>query len=305
MPTCIETPGAVLAMDSLFFGDKNPDGTADSNAWKQYGFNVDGLTSTEASVDVCKPNSGGSPAKAYPDGNSGIDNSFGKNVVPVFLNVDKEFTTNASQDIKDGKFTIMFRMDKLDPAADVPPFLTKLYIGADLGAAPAFDGSDCWPVIQSSLTDVKDIDTAKIALDGSAVTGNQWSSGAPTTIVLTVPVAGGALNLTIHKARITMDLDADHKGAINGHIGGVLDTEDFVLQIKKVAGTVNPVLCSGAIIDSIVTQIRQASDIMKDGKQDPGATCDGISIGLGFQAKAIVLGGVAPASPPEEDPCAM
>ena len=44
---------------------------------------------------------------------------------------------------------------------------------------------------------------------------------------------------------------------------------------------------------------------MKDGTNgDPNKTCDGISIGLGFEASAALIGGVAPPAPPVVDPCA-
>jgi hypothetical protein len=42
---------------------------------------------------------------------------------------------------------------------------------------------------------------------------------------------------------------------------------------------------------------------MKDGTQDPAAFCNGISIGLGFEMKAVQLGGALNAQPPEPDPC--
>jgi hypothetical protein len=43
---------------------------------------------------------------------------------------------------------------------------------------------------------------------------------------------------------------------------------------------------------------------MKDGTQDPTATCDGISIGIGFDASVVQLGAIADPAPPATDPCA-
>ena len=40
----------------------------------------------------------------------------------------------------------------------------------------------------------------------------------------------------------------------------------------------------------IIEQVKRASDIMVDGTQDPTKTCDGISVGLGFEAQAGALG---------------
>lgn len=62
-------------------------------------------------------------------------------------------------------------------------------------------------------------------------------------------------------------------------------------------------LCSGSTVEAIKESVRQASDIMKDGTQDPNVECDGISVGLGFEATRIVVGSVAPAPQPTPDPC--
>ncbi|HEY2365979.1 MAG TPA: hypothetical protein VGH87_06315, partial [Polyangiaceae bacterium] len=56
--------------------------------------------------------------------------------------------------------------------------------------------------------------------------------------------------------------------------------------LKSVAGRISQSLC-GSAFDGIAQQITQASDIKKDGSNAPGATCDGISIGLGFVGKKI------------------
>jgi len=42
---------------------------------------------------------------------------------------------------------------------------------------------------------------------------------------------------------------------------------------------------------------------MKDGTQDPSAVCDGISVGLGFEMKAVKLGKVLDKRPEGGNPC--
>ena len=64
-----------------------------------------------------------------------------------------------------------------------------------------------------------------------------------------------------------------------------------------------PNYCGSAPLEALLDQIRAASDIMKDGTQDPNMPCDGISIGVGFTAKRVQLGGEAPAPEPPADPC--
>ncbi len=82
----------------------------------------------------------------------------------------------------------------------------------------------------------------------------------------------------------------------------MLDTEKFIDQLKQVAGSFDPSLCSGPTFDSIAQQIRSASDIMVDGTQDPAQTCNAISIGVGFEAKAARIGAVARKSRPRRIP---
>jgi hypothetical protein len=50
-------------------------------------------------------------------------------------------------------------------------------------------------------------------------------------------------------------------------------------------------------------QIREASDMMQDGTQDPAKECDGISIGLGFEMTRVVIGTASPPVAPPPDPC--
>jgi hypothetical protein len=78
-------------------------------------------------------------------------------------------------------------------------------------------------------------------------------------------------------------------------IGGVLNTQEFVAQVLKVAYLLD--LCTNSILPTLVQEIEQASDILSDGTQDPTQTCDAISIGLGFDMASAQIGDVGPAAP--------
>jgi hypothetical protein len=142
-----------------------------------------------------------------------------------------------------------------------------------------------------------------VQFPSSYVVGNTWVSGSKGDLTLSLSVAGFTLNLTIGNAVITAELDATHKTAKNGTIAGILGTDTLTSELKKVAGAFDPSLCSGPTIDSIVSQIEQASDIGADGSQDPTKPCTGISIGLGFDAAVVQLGDIAPKSDPMPSPC--
>lgn len=300
----VKTEGVVLAVNKLLIGDTNPDGSPNTaNGWKQYGFNVDGLVSTAMSVDLCKPKQGANPSNVYPDGDNGNDNSFGKNVLPIFLAMAPNFSGIVNQAIASGDATIIAHLDGLGPGSDMPSLVSRIYNGADLGDSPKLDGTDCWPVTEESLTDPALIESAKATYSASSVAGNVWSSGGNATFELFLPIFGFSVKLTIYEARFAMTLDPDHGGATAGQIGGVLDTEEFVTEMMKAFASFDSSLCGSATADAIANQIRQASDILKDGTQDPAQECNAISIGLGFTMEQIGLGGIAPGAPPFADPC--
>jgi hypothetical protein len=298
---CVATDGIVLAVSQLFLGDTDFNGVTSATAWRQLGFDIDGKVSTASSTDLCQPNAGGNPSSVHPDGDAGIDNAWGKNVLPLFLALTPDYSTQVNDLIDAGEFTMMLAFIGLAAEADKPAFTTRLYNGAPLGHPAAFDGSECWPVVRELLDDPADIESSKTVFPASTLQGNAWSSGGVGTV--TLELGGFPMRLRIHQARMTTMLDPNHQGATLGQLGGVIDTEEFIVEVKKAAGAFDPSLCEGGTIESIADQFRQASDILKDGTQDPLQTCDGISIGIGFEMESAQLGGVAQPAPPVDDPC--
>lgn len=293
------------AISKLFLGGTNRDGTSNkSTGWKQYGFNLDSKVSTEGSKDVCKPRPGAVPKNVLPDGNNGIDNSFGHNVLPLILAAASDAETSINDSIKEGSFTIMIDVEHLGADKDYNPLTARLYGGASLGAPAKFDGTDVWPLIPELLNDPTDPKSSKVKFDKSYLVENTWVSGSQAPINLALSVSGFTVNLTIGSAIVAFKLSPDHKTATEGTIAGVLETDVLTEELKKVVAGFDSTFCDdNATVDSILTQIRQASDIMKDGSQNPAVECDGISIGLGFNLAQVKLGPVG--TPAEQkDPCA-
>jgi hypothetical protein len=302
-----DAPGdTIFAISKLYLGDTDPDGTTDhANGWKNYGYDLDGDISTPTSTTLCKPLDSATPANVYPDGNDGIDNSFGKLILPILFGISSTVVSSFNTAITDGKFTMMLDMHQLGSGANYNPLVTDLFAGGDMGAAPKFDGSDLWPVRPEFLVNPTDITSgSKYSFPTSYVTGNTWVSGPKSTVVLDLPISLLAPSLTIHDAVISVQLDPTHKHGSKGVIAGVLITEELTAQIKTNAGSFDSGLCSGTTLDMIILQITQASDILHDGTQDPSKPCDAISIGLGFDAEIVKLGPIAPAQtyPPNQCP---
>jgi len=300
----------VFAIKKLYLGDTDRDGKPDkTQGWKHLGFNLDkkitNCTGTACNqiADQCKPAAGGSPAFVYPDGDDGIDNSFGANILPIILGIQSDASKTINDAIAGGKFTIMIDVKKLGSKSEYNPLGAALYAGGDMMATPKFDGSDKWPLLPQLLNGRNPADP-KVSFSQSYVVDNTWVSGEAAPVTLQLSVAGFALQLDIKQAIIAFEMASDHKSAKNGTVAGVLNTEQLVTELKQVAGSFDMSLCSGGTIDSIVNQIRQASDIMANGTSGTSSqTCDGISIGLGFDAGLVQLGDVLPDSMGSGNPC--
>lgn len=307
MPTADGTSATTLAVRKLFLGDTDREGTPSAGAWKDLGFNLDGILSTKSGSNHCAPVKGANPANVKTDGNGGIDNSFGANLMPIITSVAADASTGINTSLENGEFTIIVHMANLGTAATQAGIDSKLYAGAPLMAPPAWDGTDVWPVTFEFLTG-GNIDTPKVAFPTSYMVDGTWVSGSKGDLPLTVALQGIELKLLIRNALVAMDVTGTGATAtaVNGTIAGVLKTDELVQSLREVAGTLDVSLCEGSTFESIAQQIRAASDIMQDGSNgDASQTCDGISVGLGFSADAIVLGDVADPVPPGVDPCAM
>lgn len=293
-PACPPNEGIVLSVSELYFGEGN------SGEWKKFGWNLDDKVSTGLSKDLCQPAEMGTANTAYPDGEDGIDNSFGKNLLPTILSLYPTWVSDINAGIDNGRFTAIVRMMCVtEPEGDVPSFTTKLLGGTTLGTPPKFDGTDVWPIEPGLLSDPKDPESSTILFEGSSLTGDTYDAGKKVVFIISVPVRTAtestSIKLTLYSARIKMKMGPDRKSSTEGMIGGVLNTEEFVAELKKVGYLMG--LCGQPLFDNLMLQVRQASDIMTDGTQDPTKTCDGISMGLGFDMSEAVIGDVGPANP--------
>jgi hypothetical protein len=194
--------------------------------------------------------------------------------------------------------TALFDLECLPATGDVDTLSTRFYDTTPFGAPPAWDGTDAFPVAPELLTVPTDPTTAALAFPASSVLADTFDSGTPVTLRITNRIQGNStsaqLDLVINAAHVRMTFAADHATATGGMIGGVIKTEDLVAEMKKFGALVG--VC-GPLFDNLITSIRQASDILVDGTQDPTKTCDGISIGLGFDAVAANVGSVGPTEP--------
>lgn len=291
--TCDPGVGTTFALTMLNFGEGM------SGEWKSIGQNIDGLVSDETSTDVCQPNSGATPDFAYPDGDNGIDNSFGRSLVPLILTLVPSWGVSVNQYLDTGYFNAMVKIYCLPPTGNAV-LLSKVFAGTDLGMTPLYDGTDKWPVAPEILSDPMDPESSTLIFENSTVNGSTYDSGKQETFVLVIPIdfSGDTtlLKLTLHSAQLVMTLSDDRKSATGGVLSGVLNTEEVIDQMRKVGYIAG--VCNDASFQGALDYIRRSSDIMADGTQDPTMTCDGISFGVAFDMSEVQIGDVGPASPP-------
>lgn len=292
-----DTPARTFALNQLFLGETGRNGAPLKDAWKDYGYNIDGLTTTKDSKDVCQRQSGADSAK-QEDGKEGIDNAFGRTVLGFILGLVPTPTKTINDSITGGSFTILLDIKGLtDDAKQTNTGLSgRLLVGGNYGEGkkPTFSPTDDWPYRANPI----------VPIQGAYINNGTFVNGAGgATVELSLFIQGVQLSLVINRAAITFEHQPPND-ITNGTISGVINTEALVTGIEKVAGRISTQLCGGSTLDTIKQTIRQASDIRDDGTNATGIACNAISIGLGFTGKRIgEPKTVATDAVPPKDPC--
>jgi len=311
------------ALHKLFLGDTDRNGVTSSTAWESFGYNLDGKITTAASTDVCTLVAG-STRSAQTDGNGGIDNSFGENIMPIILSLDATASQTLNTDINAGSFTVMTYVVGFDDSAGNTTSATgltgALLAGAkfnpDGGAGPAWNTSPVWPVLPGLLngctstggcpSGTNPITASEVQFPNAFQANGTFVNGSPSPITLSLSIGGQTLSLDIASAVISFQPDAP--GSVtNGIIAGVLNTQDLLNGLQSVAGNISQSLCGGTAFASIASEIQQTSDIILTGttvSNTAGTTCNAISIGLGFSSTEIAAPSViAPGAPAAPNAC--
>jgi hypothetical protein len=312
--------GHNYALHQLFLGDTDRQGVTNADAWKSFGQNVDGKITVASSTDVCTLVAGSSK-QVQVDGNGGIDNSWGANIIPIIGTLDSTASQNVNLSLQSGAWTQLTYVVGFDDSAGNTTSAVGL-TGIELagavypGGSPAWDLTTNWPVTPGDIngctstggcpTGTDPIANAQVQFRAAFQAMGTFTSGMPALISLPINVGGQPLILNIQSAGLTFQPQAP--GSVtNGVIFGVLATQDLINGLQQVAGNISTSLCNGSAFQSIATQIEQTSDIVLSGStvsNTPGTTCNAISIGLGFNATEIAPPTtIAAPVPPPRNPC--
>lgn len=279
------TEGWTVAVERLFLGETDRSGVANKDAWKAYGRNVDGVVSTKDSVGLCQRVAGASSSN-QADGNNGIDNAFGKVIIPFIAPFLASPSKTASAAIAAGARTAVFMVDKSTSSVTNVGFS---HLEASSSPNKTRSLAEPWTVNGGAIA------MWQVGPSGDTVRSRSLVRGP---VVISIPFGDQSLVLPINVPEIEASKDWS-----SGTLSGVVPTEAFIAAFERVAGAISAQLCGGSTIDSIRQTIRQASDILADGTQDPNQPCNGLSIGIGFEAAPVVVAGIANAPAPTPDPC--
>jgi hypothetical protein len=328
------------AIHTLYMGDTDRTGVANASAWMAYGYNLDDRVTTKASTDVCTLAAGASKT-TQTDGNGGIDNSFGENILPIFITTaGSDFSQEINNALDEGHLTYTFYVNGFDDSAGNTTSAIGLtgiflaggnYADENNGAAPAWDTTTRWPILPTLMNGcspttgcgagcvygsaagacpVNPVTAATVRFPSAYQAGGTFVNSASPSVGLPLSL-GAFLPLDVRAAIVTFQPKAP--GSVtNGTIAGVLVTTELVTALQAMAGNISTSLCSGSAFQSIAQQIEQASDIVVDLTSGAvsnfaGTGCNAISIGLGFEGTEIAAptpSSIEAAVPAAPNPCA-
>jgi hypothetical protein len=281
--------------------------TESTSAWKEYGFDLDGRTTTAADSATSKNSCIRDPMSmsgVLADGNGGIDNNFGAQVMPLIKAVRADAEDYTNQGIQSGSWTLLLRLDNVggDDNASVPG---TLYVGHSFasGGVPKFDSTDEWTVAAESLTDGADLAKARVRFPGGYMAGGVWVSGdfGKTTVPVPLVMFGVFTIFPLEHGTLTVRVADGSMGTIAGGTA----TKDLLEAFDPVVRSFG--ICPGTTTyDFMQTTVKRSADLVSKAPalQDTTMPCDAISSGLGFTMRPTgVPTKVAPVPPAPADSC--
>jgi len=293
-----------FAVQTIHLGEADRQGVKNKDGWKSYGENIDGLVTSMTNTTspdlalVCK-RAAGAPSTVHDDGTDGIDNTWGKEMMKLLDPFTPVPSKNQSDQIAQGGMTALVTINGYKQGVNATGLSGSVTFSVPTTVpAPKWDGADVRKVDERWTKS----GTPVITFTNGTMTDGKFDSGVATVDVPFQLTFGDGVSVPMKHLRVRMTISGDGIHATEGIFSGFVVTEDMVTAIKKYAGYVSTDLCSGSTVESIAQSVRQSSDLVKTGTQDPAVDCDAISVGLGFEATRVVLGGIAPSAQPV-DPC--
>jgi hypothetical protein len=294
---------AVYEISYFRLGVTTRDGEESTDAWKQFGFDLDGICTTEAQSETSEGTCIRDPKSkinVLADGDDCIDNNFGSQLVPLVKILGGDIEKNLVDGIKKGGATLALQLRDLSPVGADDSVPGALFAAKSATGAAAFDGTDVMDVDESSVAD-KDLSRPIAVLEGRVelVAGKRvWKGKAATMALPVVFLAGATGAIPVRDVRLEFDLES-RRGSVGGYslVTDITTIVNAILAKNKI--------CPGNIIyESTQANVAQAADMPELLPHDTTKGCASISLGLGFELSPATLGKVYPTPAPPANPCA-
>jgi hypothetical protein len=317
-------PPIYLAVQSTRLGSLGEDGKLNNEAWRDIGFDLDGVcTGVEScpgddTPPSCKP----TVPQISTDGHDCRDNTFGRLEYAAALIPELAKTYGLSDDAFNcalcvGDYNYLFRISDYNGEPNDDQVRVDLYPSPGLERPlpwdctqatwkdhPCFTPDEKFQVTPESMVDPKpgpDLGNAKVfdpnafVRDGYIVVHFPdetlvWFPGYKALVV--------AYPLLMQKGVLAGKLTHDVDGVwriTDGTIGGRVRAGDMVKSFRQLG------LCDGDTRYVTMTEfVSKNLDVLADGRNDPNATCDAMSAGIAFTAQQVLAGNLATVEPLKE-----
>lgn len=276
----------------IYFGTLDHDGAPTADAWREWGYDLDGRCTSDvaaAATGHCKPVADPS---YLVDGAACRDNNFGARFLSLLVAGTKSnFEADTVTSLLGGSATWMLRLDDVGDGDDDPYVPGAFYVTGSTDDPLKFDGTDLRDVLGDSLVG-GDLEKPITRFPKGYLKGGVWVSGELAAATLRIPFGKKASAPLAYDAMVmTTKLSTDRAKATGGVLAGVLSVSAFEAFLAPIAA--DSKICPGdPLYKSIVGAIARYPDLSLGAPslQDPSKTCDGVSMGIGFE--------LAPVKPP-------
>jgi hypothetical protein len=244
--------------------------------------------------------------------NTGVDNQAAKLFTFFSLANGGQFgSTYFTNQANGGAWTLLIKVDGYNGMPDDPMVKVSIYASKGLsGKTPKWDGNDVWPVTAQSVLD-GGVSNPAFVSNGAYVAGGVLVATMPTTQItlagsgpdtITVQFKSGVITAQIVNTGVSWKLT----GGILAARWAIKDVFAAIASYRDNSG--HPFCTNQVVWGTVKGTICKDADILVDGTQPKSAPCDAISVGLGFSADPVVLGGVSDAGiatdgcAPNDDP---
>jgi hypothetical protein len=265
---------------------------------------------THTAAPACGPESckAAVVGSTHPDTPGGRDDSAGELIGTLAGFDPTQFnTTTVSQRLQNGTYSVLLQILHYNGTPNDTQVSVGLYAstGIEGDAGAAWNGNDSWTIDQGFVVNGDASPILPNHLDGAAYVTNG-------TLVMHVnfPISlgsfsSGTFSIALTAGLITGKIVPAGSGyaLAGGQITGRWRISDLLQAVQAVTVGGNT-LCPGSTYYSLLkTEACQYADIMTDPMQDNTmATCDALSLGIGFSADPALLGPVVSGTP-KASPC--